>query len=129
MQHGHVRKKIIVDPLHTPPAPQVPPLGHNPGARTKILYKMFLLFVRKHTKFQNINNYGHCLKFMYIKFVFEVTKYIQNGSKWPLTTNHHFICNIYKTVSLQNRISFGILMLASSTWLRVLVLMEGFPIG
>ena len=47
--------------------------------------------------------------------VFEVTINRKSGSKWPLTTNPHFVCNIYKPVCLQNRISFGVLMLASST--------------
>ena len=41
-----------------------------------------------------------------IKLVFEVKINIQNGSKLPLTTNPHFVCNIYKPVCLQNRISF-----------------------
>ena len=31
-----------------------------------------------------------------IKLVFEVTINIQSGSKWPLTFNPHFVCNIYK---------------------------------
>ena len=37
-----------------------------------------------------------------IKLVFEVTINIQSSSKWHLTTSPHFICNIYKPVSLQN---------------------------
>ena len=49
-----------------------------------------------------------------IKLVFEVKINIQSGFKWPLTTNPHFVCNIYKPVCLQNRISFGVLMLASA---------------
>ena len=63
-----------------------------------------------------------CLK--YIKWVFEVTKTIQNGAKWPLTTNHRFVYNIYKTVCLKTEF-----LLISSTWLLVLVVMRGFSIG
>ena len=59
-----------------------------------------------------------------IKLVFEVTINIQSGSKWPLTTNPHFVCNIYMPVCFQNRIYFGVLMLASSTWLLGLVVMK-----
>ena len=44
-------------------------------------------------------------------------KNIQNGAKWPIITNPHFIYNIYKPVCLQNKIYFGIVLLASSTWL------------
>ena len=62
---------------------------------------------------QNVNSHVCCLK--YIKWVFEVTKNIQNGAKWPLTTDHHFVCSIYKTVCLTNRISFDILSLTSSS--------------
>ena len=40
---------------------------------------------------------------------------------WSLTTNYHFIFTIYKTVGFQNRTYFGILMLAFSTWLLVLM--------
>ena len=37
-----------------------------------------------------------------IKLVFEVTINIQSGSKWPLTTNPHFVCNIYCLLTKQN---------------------------
>ena len=60
------------------------------------------------------------------KSVFDVTKYKQNGAKLPVTANHQYVCNIYKTVYLQNKIYFGILMLTSSTGLLVLVVTEGF---
>ena len=40
MSHDHVRKK---DPLGTPGA-QIPPLGHDPGIRTKIQFDMFYIF-------------------------------------------------------------------------------------
>ena len=62
-----------------------------------------------------VNKQGCCLK--NIILVFEVTINIQSGAKWALTTNPHFVCNVYKPVCSQNRISFGVLMLASSTWL------------
>ena len=65
--------------------------------------------------------HGRSLK--YIKLVFDVT---QKCAKWPLTNNHHFICTIYKTVGFQNRTYFGILMLAFSTWLLVLLVTGGF---
>ena len=54
------------------------------------------------------------------KIGFRGKKNIQNIAEWPLTTNSHFICNIYKTVCLQNRITVGILMLAmcSASWLQ-----------
>ena len=42
-----------------------------------------------------------------IKLVFEVTNNIQSCADRPLTTSPHFACNIYKPVSLQNRIYFG----------------------
>ena len=60
---------------------------------------------------------------------FEVTINIQSGSKWPLTTKSHFVCNIYKPGCLQNRISFVVSMLTSSTWLLGLVVMEQISIG
>ena len=44
--------------------------------------------------------------------VFDVTKHIQNGAECPIVTIPHFVCNIYKTVCLQNRITAGMLMLA-----------------
>ena len=31
-----------------------------------------------------------------------VTINIQSGAKWPLTTNPHFVCNIYKPPTKQN---------------------------
>ena len=57
---------------------------------------------------------GCCLKS--IKLDFEVIINIQSGVKWPLTTNCHFICNIYKPGYLQNRVSYGVLILTSSTF-------------
>ena len=36
------------------------------------------------------------MPFENIKLVFEVTINIQSDSKWPLTTNPHLVCNIYK---------------------------------
>ena len=79
------------------------------------------------TDARGVNNHGCCLK--NIKLVFEVTINIQSGAKWALTTNPHFVCNIYKPVCSQNRISFGVLMLASSTWLPGLVVMEQISVG
>ena len=64
-----------------------------------------------------------------IKLVFEVTINIQSGAEWALTTNPHFVCNINKPVCSQNSISFGVLMLASSTWLHGLVVMEQISVG
>ena len=58
-----------------------------------------------------------------IKLVFEVTINIQSSAKWSLTANPNFVCNIYMPVCLQNRISFDVLMLASSTWLHGLVVL------
>ena len=86
-----------------------------------------VLWRTKYWRHQPVNNHGCCLK--NIKLVFEVTINIQSGSKWPLTTNPHFVCNIYKPACLQNRLYFGVLMLASSTWMLGLVVMEQISIG
>ena len=79
------------------------------------------------TDVRGLKNHGCCLK--NIKLVFEVTINIQSGAKWALRTNPHFVCNIYKPVCSQNRSSFGVLMLASSTWLHGLVVMEQISVG
>ena len=81
----------------------------------------------KYWRHHPVNNNGCWLK--NIKLVFELTINIQSVFKWPLTTNPHFVCNVYKPVCFQNRISFGELMLASSTWLLGLVVMEQFRLS
>ena len=65
------------------------------------------------TDVRGVNNHGCCLN--HIKLVFEVTINIQSGAKLALTTNPYFVCNINKPVCSQNRIFFGVLMLASGS--------------
>ena len=42
MPHDHVRKFFLTP--WAPPRPKVPPLGHDPGVRTKIVFDMFHIF-------------------------------------------------------------------------------------
>ena len=72
---------------------------------------------------QPVNNHRCCLKIHKIVFHGK-KKHIKGALSIPFTANTHFACNIYKPVCLQNRISFCILMLASSTWL-LLVMVTG----
>ena len=51
MLHDHVCKNRIVWPPGYPKCPKVPPLGHDPGDRIKILSDMFCIFhLWKHTQ-------------------------------------------------------------------------------
>ena len=74
---------------------------------------------------QNVNNHGCCLKYMYIQLIFEVKKTYKTALNGPLQLIPTSYA-IYKTVCLQNRIYFCILMLASSTWLLNPVITDWF---
>ena len=66
-----------------------------------------MLWRTKYWRHQPVNNQGCCLKNKK-KMVFEVTIniHVQSAYKRPLTTNPHFVSNIYKPVCLQNRFFF-----------------------